>query len=89
LVEIHELQAELYVFKTRGIANFGTRCRYVRFKMPKISMKVVWIIPGIGKFVVFKKIFAVTRKWYKIGIYLLHRVNRTFCVLLQTQAVTP
>ena len=26
LVEIHELQAELYVFETRGIANFGTRC---------------------------------------------------------------
>jgi len=29
LVEIHELQAELYVFKTRGIANFGTRCIYI------------------------------------------------------------
>jgi len=26
LVEIHELQAELYVFITWGIANFGTRC---------------------------------------------------------------
>jgi len=32
-VEIHELKTEFSAFEARGVANFGTWCRYTELKL--------------------------------------------------------